>query len=314
MPPNSKKVKREESEQEREKERKELEIFKFKLRLIYEDDLLVKGCKNAKEWKNLMGFRPGSGVSSKIQRLNLTLPSGWDVQDISRADGNIVNMDYFPVRIDRMPKVNEKEMSPLAFFEHVRKNLDDFIDPNTGVKFRPIDTVRVGDKLKGETELWNSNNPYLAVLSIKIPLMGPYFNDGSVICSNYDAYEGYGSEESEWIFTTLQSPVDGSHPVSGNREFGYVKNSDGSYTFYTRAVDRVKLDWITDAGSLLFGIAFSASDRLWSSFQKGIEDFVKTHSGEARAESSKNVRPDWSTVREVMEGKKTVEDIVCKES
>lgn|SRR5690606_9551908 len=81
-----------------------------------------------------------------------------------------------------------------------------------------------------------------AVIHIEIP-----FNDGSVIVSGHQSNQN----NSHWIFTTIQTPfiivtpgADGPHPISRHRKFGLKKNSNGSYTFCTRGVDRVQEKWI----------------------------------------------------------------------
>ena len=60
---------------------------------------------------------------------------------------------------------------------------------------------------------------------INVELFGiiPGQQDGSVICSDRSL--------TGWTFTTIESPVDWNHPVSGNREFGLVANPDQRYLF-----------------------------------------------------------------------------------
>ncbi|RAV27409.1 hypothetical protein [Sinomicrobium soli] len=72
---------------------------------------------------------------------------------------------------------------------------------------------------------------------IGIDIKGP--DNESVIVSDYNT--------EKWTFSTIFDPKYGEHPVSGNRDFGYTQNGDGSYTFYTRGVDRLT-DWLTTSG------------------------------------------------------------------
>ena len=55
--------------------------------------------------------------------------------------------------------------------------------------------------------------------------------DGSVVTSSYGS--------NQWTFTTVWTPADFYHPVSGHRTFGVVDNGNGYATFYTRGVDRI---------------------------------------------------------------------------
>lgn len=68
---------------------------------------------------------------------------------------------------------------------------------------------------------------------------------------------------------------DGTHPVSGIREFGYLHNSDGTITFYTRGVDS-PYHW----GAQLVGV--SAQKKGWSAFMQGIGERFGLSAKEAR--------------------------------
>lgn len=100
------------------------------------------------------------------------------------------------------------------------------------------------------------------------------------------------------------------HPVSGNREFGFAANNDGSYTFYTKGVDRLS-DAIISAlqPTPTIGIPFNQADELWTSFQNKIIAFVNDPlngdtSGAAIKGETKKYRPDWVDVKDVRDGKK----------
>src|SRR5690606_12194620 len=60
------------------------------------------------------------------------------------------------------------------------------------------------------------------------PLFYFGWNDGTVIESGYQA-----ASDNYFIYTTVNSPFDGQHPVSGNRRFGiYPDNVNGGYCLY----------------------------------------------------------------------------------
>ncbi|QCR23248.1 hypothetical protein [Pontibacter sp. SGAir0037] len=104
------------------------------------------------------------------------------------------------------------------------------------------------------------------------------------------------------MFSTIKELYNGLHPVSGNREFGFTSNADGSYTFYTKGVDRLTDIWGTAAQSTT-GFPFKSADALWESLKDGIVYYVKTHQGAA----TKNIdpeplRPDWAVVKQVRDG------------
>lgn len=86
-------------------------------------------------------------------------------------------------------------------------------------------------------------------------------------------------------------------------------NNDGSYTFYTKGVDR-----LTELkGSLLqstTGIPFNTANDLWSSFQTKFTQFINTHSGAAWAPTPTIIIPDWDKVRDVMNGIAPLNDLI----
>ena len=110
---------------------------------------------------------------------------------------------------------------------------------------------------------------------------------------------------------------DGNHPVNGNREFGLTQNPNGSYTFYTRGVDRMTdgLDSIIAQNANIFlGSPFDNPDLLWNSLKTKIFNFVQNNSGSAQPlSSSPNViwRPDWYKVRQVLRGEIPISDLGC---
>lgn len=199
-----------------------------------------------------------------------------------------INLDYFTTTITQMP-INPntgQPWSPDAFFQHLRKNINDFVDTNNS-EFIPI---------AGDEQLWLSNNPVPAAIHINI--FGP--DNGSVICAQ--------SEACCWIFSTVKAPLhpdfDCFHPVSGNRQFGYTLHSDGSMEIYTRGVDRFfsptagpfsssyALEEL--AGYLLEKAAFTGADALWDSFQNGIKDYVSNpaRGGQAQINTPVKNRPN----------------------
>ncbi|MDV2446063.1 hypothetical protein CMU93_00935 [Elizabethkingia anophelis] len=117
----------------------------------------------------------------------------------------------------------------------------------------------------------------------------------------------FGSDK--WTFTIIYEPVYQTHPVSGNRDFGFTKNTNGSYTFYTRGVDRLtKMDGtalqkFSDWTNGLTISPFSQADSLWTSFQNKIKNFVNNHQGSSNVATQEIERPNWQKVKDVLDGK-----------
>jgi len=200
-------------------------------------------------WLELLRFRPPADVLSK-------LPRGWRLQDVREALGPL-NLDYYPVRIDKMPTVQGAVASGATLLEYVRRNLNSFISTALAI-FKPYD--------ESQAALWNSAHPVGAVLSIDLALP----DNGSVLVGRASA-QG-------WTFCTVKTENDGLHPVSGNREFGW-REQNGSTILYTRGADRTTALMETAA----FPIGFMLADRLWAGFQQRVVSFVTANGGNADA-------------------------------
>lgn len=160
-----------------------------------------------------------------------------------------------------------------------------------GSTFTPYNSYGIDD-----STIWNSNSPSGAIISIDIP--GP---DNATVITSF-------SSTDKWTFTTINEPKYGEHPVSGNRDFGYNDNGDGSYTFYTRGVDRLT-SWDGELLRLLGNVPFNSADNLWISFQNKVSQFVNTHSGVSTTPNPEKYRPNWDLIKDVLDGKKPISSI-----
>ncbi|RIJ33449.1 hypothetical protein [Pontibacter oryzae] len=253
-------------------------------------------CDLITKWLNLAAHQTTAAQKQKVNNIIakvivMSNPYGMPISysyagqvlDINNAYSTVVNMDYFSVNVTKLPVINGQQLTPQQLLDRIRRDINSFVDVSLS-EFTPYNHYGVDD-----TGLWYSSNPTGAVVSIAIP-----GNSGSVITSSYSP--------NSWTFSTIRDPFNGNHPVSGNREFSYVANADGSYTFYTRGVDRLTDMWGTLAQNTT-GIPFNKADALWTSFQTKIESYVNHNSGSARVGETYKERPDWAKVKEVMEGK-----------
>ncbi|WP_104381249.1 hypothetical protein [Sphingobacterium sp. HMA12] len=89
-----------------------------------------------------------------------------------------------------------------------------------------------------------------------------------------------------------------------------MKNSNGSYTFFTRGVDRLtnidgnNLQSVADFFGKPGAGPFGQADALWNSYQKMVSDFINKNGGKAAPGKQEIHRPDWNTVKDVIDGKK----------
>lgn len=109
--------------------------------------------------------------------------------------------------------------------------------------------------------------------------------------------------------STIRTPIDGAHPVSGNRKWGYELNSNGGYTFYVTVATRRLTTGRHELLEYILGVPFSQADLLWESYQSKVSAFVNSNSGSASIGNSIKERPDYQRLRDYFEGKITLEQL-----
>lgn len=242
-------------------------------------------------WQPLINFRPPAAISSQLDSRFIadwkTFATGGPstatpsnptvVQSIDDAHGP-VNLDYYPVHIAKLPTVDGHQLTPQEFVSYVRVHLNDFVNQgNAGFEpYSPADAISL-----------QSNNPVGAVVHIDMRMGGKWLNpdDGSVVVSE--------SAPDHWTFSTIWTPDDQAHPVSGNREFGLRQDADGGWTFYTRGADRTTgyLD------SAISSTVFSSAHELWTGLATNLATWVNQGGGVAQVGPITSERWDWDAVK-----------------
>ncbi|WP_268052824.1 hypothetical protein [Chryseobacterium sp. SL1] len=265
--------------------------------------LLDIPCNKIDDWKPMADHQMPQSVKNKLKDINSKTHWYQDdliIQNLDNAKGKSLNMDLFSVKISKMPNKpgTSEKFTHKEFFDYFRLHLNDFAE-----KFTPVVDTDLG---VNDTALWNSTNPLNALISIYIPVIVGH-NNGTVICS--------GVTSNTWVFTTITSPWDSEHPVSGNRFFSYYINpSDNAMYIYTRGLDRVNLPIFNNL-SVDSNPAFNGADELWSGMQAKIKKFVKDHGGtenDATIISPEIYRPDWVKVKDYFKGNKPLSSLGCK--
>ncbi|WP_133241170.1 papain-like cysteine protease family protein [Nocardioides gansuensis] len=218
-------------------------------------------------WVPLMRLTPSSSLVSRLTKFT---PDG-SVHRIHDAYG-AVNLDWYPVQVSLPPS-----MSATQLLDRWRRDFNSTIDQRMAF-FEPYDEEEAG--------LWSSGSPAGAVIHIDMRSGAEWANpdDGSVLTS-----EATGDH---WTFSTIWTPLDMGHPVSGNRWFGYVANEDGTFTFGTRGADRT-------TGAMDYGlsdIVFTAAHSLWLTLLQGLANYVIALGGTATIGQATSARYDWDQV------------------
>lgn len=167
-------------------------------------------------YKKLLLHTPDQNMND-----NLTNRFGEDaVTYIKNTRKDYVNVDIYWVDIMEIPD----HYDPQNMMHDIRLNLNTILDDEI---FWPYDDTI-------DKPLWESQNPLGVVMGIELQstILGFNVEEGSVVMSELGP--------DHWIFSTLYTQDDYSHPVTGNRMFGVKKrsiNGKDFWTFYTAAID-----------------------------------------------------------------------------
>lgn len=260
--------------------------------------LLNIPCSQLPEWQTLANHPIPVSVKNKIYQINGM--TGWFkdavIQNLDYSSSFTINMDVYPVKIANMPEKSPGiKYTPAEFFDYFRKNINDFTDVNHG-KFYPVVEPQYGID---DTELWNSTNPLGSLITIKIPA-----DNGTVVCT------GFGAQA--WIFTTVKSPWDGEHPVSGNRLFGYFIDSSGNMVIYTRGVDRFTTKVSNNALQYTIeSFGYSEAKTMWETMQQKVSTFVNSKNGSSTILPGIDYTPNYIFVKDYIKGTKQLNQLGC---
>ena len=268
--------------------------------LLEEDPygLLDVPCDQIRDWLTVGDHRVPDEVLRRLESIRATLPTPFlDVywssypHQLTDATGGVVNMDYFSLTVTRLPG----NMSAIGTFEHMRKSIRRYLDPS----YADLEAYPVNNDAAAEWAKWGSNNPLGTVMTFTVKLNGAPVDDASVVMSDYERGR-------RWRFSTAWTPEGLGHPVSGTREFGMVDNGDGTWTFYTRGVDRLTswVDVVGGAGaSVVPGVLgqFESADALWVEMMRRAKRELERFGGAAEENGPVTYRPDWEEFRSYFE-------------
>jgi hypothetical protein len=283
---------------------------------LQQDPWYLIPCIFASQFYTLGNFQVPQVTINKLNALNspyaaVDIYDAFVLQNINDATSSVVNCDYFPVHITSLPTIGGVQWTPEQVFDYFRRNINKFTD-NSIATFHPY-----VDGFVDETNYWNSNNYFNTILHLD---MFPF--DGSVIVSDVFSDPGVASS---FTVTTIKSPWDNLHPVSGNRKFGIIQDLNGGYSIYTTAVDRVTKKINEDIGDIIedFGgnNGLETADDLWRAFQTNMIEFINHPStfmndptaipGSASLYQLPEIilRPDYNYVKDYLTGRKTLEEL-----
>ncbi len=256
------------------------------------------------DWEKLISFRPPQAVQDAIYNRTFNYNKARKGQGymhrIEEGLGNI-NLDYYEIRIkaSQMPLVpldlnkpfdakTGTRFTPEQLFDYLRIHINLFT--NNSAEFNPYDTYpdNIDAVPAGDATTWRSStNPVGSVLSIVLLQWGMVrFERGSVVTSAYSKTH----TEYLWIFSSIYTPFDTDHPVSGNRQFGLRQDGD-DWIFYIRAADRATRFHYDLLGEQA---VFAGADTLWQEVSSNIALFANDeNTGAAEVTPRSSARYFW---------------------
>lgn len=238
-------------------------------------------------WADLITFKPPDPVMNSIKSERSTL------QRIEDGWGDI-NLDYYALKVSVRPTIDGRTpMTDSEIFNYLRYSLNE-LTRGGSTEFAPFSST---------SSLWNSPNPLGAMVTVKTAVISRFIrspNHASVVVSAYQS-GSEGDNKRFWRFTPVWTKKDWGHPVSGNREFGLFRNTDGNLVIYTRGADRVAylkehtVNILT--GWIWRKLVFYSQDRLWKSLLNNLVIYINNHGGKAEIISNSANQYSWKAVR-----------------
>jgi hypothetical protein len=227
-------------------------------------------------YSDLVTFTPSADIVAKLTERHM------DVQHIGDAYGD-VNFDFYSVLISQFPTIDGNLSTPASLLQHVRTNFASFMDPSI---------TSFGPEELQDAVTWGAADSTGTVMRFGINALWGATDNAAVVCAQ--------SEPDNWIFTTLTTPRDWMHPVTGNRMFG-IKRTDGGYVFFTRGADRLTsvVDFGADWQPFSSLQVFAGGDQLWRAFLSRLLRWINSSGGKATVGTRFSRRYPWFLAREI---------------
>ncbi|GGH65813.1 hypothetical protein GCM10011379_19360 [Filimonas zeae] len=252
-------------------------------------------------FQQLYEFQPMIQVINRVNSLHATYGT-FAFQYLTQTHSLVANSDMFPIKITTMPEINKVTATNETLLEYFRLHINDFIQRPSIVNFSPYVHNGVDD-----TQLWNApyENSIGALVHINMPL------DGTVIESSYTS-PSTATQHYQFTFTTMKTPLDGGHPVSGNRRFGTWSDGSGSSYFYIGGMDK----YTTNAIALASGIkglfsttGYQDADKLWRGIIDNFAQFINDNKGVAAKQTDSVARINFELLEQYLKKEITLEQL-----
>tara|TARA_R110000868_G_C10826469_1_gene759007 strand:+ start:258 stop:647 length:390 start_codon:yes stop_codon:yes gene_type:complete len=119
-----------------------------------------------------------------------------------------------------------------------------------------------------------------------------------------------------WIGSTISTEFSGTQPFSGNRQWGFITNSNGNLELYARAVDIARVSYIVKyltpgSNECKEDSYYNIGEATWSNLQEEIKQFIIDKGGQAEVIPKTAIRFDKTKLKEILESNSSIDQILC---
>ncbi len=268
---------------------------------ILKDDpwALIEDCAqeealNIQDYHYLYHLDLPNSTQTKLNNIG----TGFQHQPIEDGNVAITNIDYYGVELTQLPDINangQQDETAKEVFEAFRLQFGNLASGekdnfDSNCSFAPNTNVWWNFEYYGMPSHPTINHDEQNWIDLSVdgtPLNTIFFIDagadedipnliadkGAIIISEYVS-------NSHYIGSTITTPLSGSQPFSGNRQWGYTINQNGNMEIYTKAIDVAHLTNPMRFASLIkdkcaMNDYYSLAKHTWQNLQNKINDWVE---------------------------------------
>lgn len=274
---------------------------------------------NIADYAALYNFTIPASTQTRLNTL------GFTNQPIEQGNAATTNLDYYSVEITTMPDING-DLFPDSYNQVADAFRLNFpaLASGTALNFQfdcpgPVSQDNIFWEFLPysgtEYTKWQSTNNYLNTV-FKIDAGGDAIftsllaDLGAVIVSQR-------TPQCCWQFSTINTPLTGTQPFLGNRQFGSFINANGKTVIYTKAVDTALTENMASIAGYLFNECdddtyYAIANATWTNLQQEVISFVVQHGGAAHVERTDKIRVDVDILRSQLKSTTPVNFAPCQ--
>jgi hypothetical protein len=189
-----------------------------------------------------------------------------------------VNIDFYYVRFNSPQNTTLEEL-----FKDLRFHFNTFAEGNTkDFGFGPYPASKdPNDPVKQSNDaLWKKDIPLKALMRFQLDTLWPATGFSANAAVRYVMHKAGDLQvtcatKTDFVFSTVESETGWSHPVAGNRGFGLMDNGDGTWMFYSKAVDRKTFSGANLAARFIQKDVFCLGHKFWLLFYSDMKTYLE---------------------------------------